>query len=111
MTAPLPVFGLRVLAAFVGVIALVLGVLQALGDHFEFLVPMVPFLVAFGLFKGSLGIEAWLILRSGGAGADALVDQHGNRSGVRIWIGYKFAAMIMALVGAVICYSVLQARG
>ncbi len=64
---------------------------------------MAPFLFGFGCFKGAVAIDVLLQLRRNPAAAQRLVAHHGSTQGLKAWIVYKFAAMIMAFIAALIC--------
>jgi hypothetical protein len=64
---------------------------------------MAPFLFGFGAFKGAVAIDALLQRRRNPAAAERLLAHHGSDRALKTWIAYKFAAMLMAFIAALIC--------
>lgn len=91
---------------FIAICSAILGfgifVVQMAAEHSLGGMPAVlaPLLLGFGLFKGALAFNARAVLSHGGPPAATLIARHGTASNVRQWIGYKFAAMGMALFAA-----------
>lgn len=72
---------------------------------------MLPFLIAFALFKGAIAINTQLTMRYGGPAAQDLLAQHGSLGNVRQWMVYKYAAALMAVIASAVIAAIMLSAG